>query len=169
MKVGIHTLHISKDNLLPQNHLVKRSNEECIQETSVENGQSNDTSNKLKVVEMLRVDARVRVDLKSIVVVRRVLKQAVERIEHLVRKQEKEFSRQSSIVQTILSVKLDHQPLLEILGCLPHHFGVRVLENVISANLDVALSGKNPERWLRSEVNELASKVTLVLRHILIQ
>ena len=41
---------------------------------------------------MFRVDARVRIDLKGIVVVGRVFEKAVERIKHFVRQQEKEFS-----------------------------------------------------------------------------
>ena len=44
---------------------------------------------------MFRVDARVRIDLKSIVVVGRVFEKAVERIEHFVRQQEKELSEPS--------------------------------------------------------------------------
>ena len=40
---------------------------------------------------MLRVDTRRRVDLERVVVVRRVLEQTVERVEHLVREQEEEL------------------------------------------------------------------------------
>lgn len=41
---------------------------------------------------MFRVDARVRIDLKGIVVVGRVFKKAVERIKHFMRQQEKKLS-----------------------------------------------------------------------------
>ena len=58
----------------------------------MENSKANNSSNKLKVVEMLRIDAGVRVDLKGVVVVSRVFEQAVEWIKHLMRKQEEELS-----------------------------------------------------------------------------
>lgn len=92
MELGIDTLHVDESNLLLQDHLVECANEECIQETSVENGQTDHTTDELEVSKMLRVDPRVRVDLESVVVVCRVLEQAVERVEHLVRKQEEEFT-----------------------------------------------------------------------------
>lgn len=58
----------------------------------MENGQTNDPTNEFEVVQMLRVDTRVRVDLEGIVIVGRVFKQAVEGIEHFVRKEEKELA-----------------------------------------------------------------------------
>lgn len=92
MEVGVDTLHVLQRDPLLQNHLVKGANEECVQEAAVENGQTNDAANEFEVVEMLGVDAGVGVDLKGIVIVGRVLKQAVKGVEHLVRKEEKEFS-----------------------------------------------------------------------------
>jgi len=41
---------------------------------------------------MFRVDSRVRVYLEGVIVMGRILKQAVERVEHLVREQEEELS-----------------------------------------------------------------------------
>jgi hypothetical protein len=58
----------------------------------VENGQTNDPTNEFEVVQMLWVDTRVRVDLEGIVIVGGVFKQAVEGIEHFVRKEEKELA-----------------------------------------------------------------------------
>lgn len=92
MELSIHTLHISQADLLLQDHLVEGADEECIKEATMENCEANDSADKLEVVEMLWVDARVRVDLQSVVVVRRVFKQAIERVKHLMGKQEKEFS-----------------------------------------------------------------------------
>ena len=51
----------------------------------MENGQTNNASNELEVVQMFGVNAGVRVNLKSVVVVRRIFEQAVEGVEHLVR------------------------------------------------------------------------------------
>jgi len=90
--VRIHRLEIGQCDLLLQDHLVERHNKESVQETTMENGQSDNTSNEFEIVQMFRVDARMRVDLEGIVVMSRVLKQAIERIEHFVREQEEEFS-----------------------------------------------------------------------------
>lgn len=58
----------------------------------MENGEADDSTDEFKVVEMLRVDAGVRVDLKGVVVVCGILKQAVEWIEHFVGEKKKEFA-----------------------------------------------------------------------------
>lgn len=86
VEFGIDTLHVDESHLLLEDHLVECANEECIQETPVENGQTDHTTDELEVSKMLRVDSRVRVDLERVVVVRGVLEQAVEWVEHLVRK-----------------------------------------------------------------------------------
>ena len=90
--VRIHRLEIGQCDLLLQDHLVERDNEEGVQKSTMENGQTHNSSNKLEVVQMFRVDARMRVDLQGIVVVRRILEKTVEGVEHLVRKQEEELS-----------------------------------------------------------------------------
>lgn len=90
--IGIDTLHIRQCNLFPQNHLVECTNEECIQETSVENSKTDYPSNKLKVAKMLGVDAGVGVYLQSVIVDGRVFEKTVEGVEHFVRKEEEELS-----------------------------------------------------------------------------
>jgi hypothetical protein len=47
----------------------------------MENGKTQASSDELEVVEMLRVDARVRIDLECVVIVSGVLEEAVEGIE----------------------------------------------------------------------------------------
>ena len=169
MEISIHTLHVLQGDLLPQNHLVKRSNKEGVQETAVENGQTNNTTNELEIVQMLGIDARMRIDLECVVVVCGVLEKAVEGVEHLVGKQEEELSGKTSVIQTVFSVKFDHESLLQISSALSHNLVVRVFENMRPPNLDMALSTNNAQCWLRSEVDELATEVTLVLRHVLIE
>ena len=152
-----------------QHHLIQRSNKEGIQESAVEDRKTYHTADEFEVVEMLWVDARVRVDLEGIVVVRRVLEQTVERIEHLVREEEEELSGQSTVIESVFAVELDHQSLLEVGCCLSHDLGIRVLEDMRTANLNMALSGKNAQRRLRSKVDQLASEISLVLWHVLIE
>jgi hypothetical protein len=77
--------------------------------------------------------------------------------------------RESSVIESILAVKLDHEPLLEVVGSLAHDLGVAVLEDVRAADLDVALSGRWAQGGLRAEVDELASEIALVLGDVLVE
>lgn len=94
MKLGIYALQVGKSDLLLQDHLVERSDEVRIEEAAMEDTEPKTSTDELEVVQVLGVDARRRVDLKGIVVMRRVLEQAVEGVEHLVREQEEEFTAQ---------------------------------------------------------------------------
>ena len=67
-----------------------KSDEEHVDEKESSTTRSRETV--FLTVEMLRVDVRVGVDLKSVVVDGRVFKETVERIEHLVREEEEELS-----------------------------------------------------------------------------
>ena len=67
----------------------------------MENGKTNDATDEFKVVEMFRVDTGMWIDLKSVIIVSGVFEQAVERIEHFVRQQEKEFAASWSVVATL--------------------------------------------------------------------
>lgn len=58
----------------------------------MENTKTQTASDELEVIQMFRVDTRRGIDLKSVVVVRRVLKETIEGVEHLVREKEKKFS-----------------------------------------------------------------------------
>lgn len=92
VQILIHTFHILKTDLLPQHHLVESSNEEGIQEATVEDSQTNHSADELEVIEMLGVHARVRINLQGIIIVGRVFEETVERIEHFVREEEEEFT-----------------------------------------------------------------------------
>jgi len=85
MEVCIDSLHICQGHLLPENHLVECSNKESVKESPMEDSKPNHTPDEPEEIQVLRVDARMRVDLEGIVVVRRIFEKAVERIKHLVR------------------------------------------------------------------------------------
>lgn len=82
---------------------------------------------------------------------------------------ERDIPRKTTIVETVLPVKLDHQSLLQVGRALSHDLGIGVLEDVVPAHLDVTLSGHDAQGWLGAEVDQLPSEVPLVLRHALIQ
>ena len=108
MQLGIDTLQISERNLLLQDHLVECRDEVGIQEATVEDAETQAATDELEVVQVLGVDAGRRVDLEGVVVVRRVLKQTVEGVEHLVREHEEEFSE--AVVSNILKTKQNSAP-----------------------------------------------------------
>lgn len=105
MQVFVNAFHILKSDLLPQHHFVEGSDEERIQETAVENSKADDPANELEVVEMLRVDPRVGINLQGIIIVRGVFEETVEGIEHFVGEKEEEFTAQLLVsMATTLSV-----------------------------------------------------------------
>jgi len=73
VQTRIHRLEIWQRDLLLQNHLVERHDEVGIKESSMEDTETDDSSDELEVVQMLRVDTTVGVDLQRVVVVGRVL------------------------------------------------------------------------------------------------
>lgn len=85
------------------------------------------------------------------------------------REKEEELSGKATIIQTVFSIELDHETLLQVGSGLARNLGEGVLENVRSADFDVALSRKDAHGRLGPEVNELASEVALVLGHILVE
>jgi hypothetical protein len=85
MEISIHALHVSQSNLLPENHLIKRSNEKRIEEATVEYRQTNHPTNEFEVTQMLGIDSRMWVDLERIIVMSGVFEEAVEWIKHLMR------------------------------------------------------------------------------------
>ena len=91
MEFSIHTFKVGKRDLLLQDHLVEGCDEVGVQESPVEDAETQASPDELEVDQVLRVDTRRRVDLQRVVVVRRVLEQTVEGVEHLVREQEEEF------------------------------------------------------------------------------
>ena len=62
-------------------------------------------SYEFEVVEVVGVDIAGRVDLEAVVVLVRILEQAVHRVQHLVRHREEPFARHSAIVQALLTLK----------------------------------------------------------------
>jgi hypothetical protein len=84
MEVFVNSLHVLKCDLLSEHHLIECTNEERIQESSMENRQSDNSANELEVVQMFGVDAGVRVDLKGVIIVCGVFKKTIEGVEHFV-------------------------------------------------------------------------------------
>lgn len=92
MHILINTFHVLERNLLSEHHLVECSDEERVEETAVEDRQTNDAANKLEVVQMLGINAGMRIGLQGIIIVGGIFEETVERIEHFVGKKEEKFA-----------------------------------------------------------------------------
>lgn len=58
----------------------------------MEDGQTDDPADESEVVQMLRINTGMWIDLQGVIIVGRVFEKAVKGIEHLVRKKEEELS-----------------------------------------------------------------------------
>ena len=92
VQLGIDSLQIGKGHGLAKYHLVQARHEIGIQETPMEDGQPHNTTDELEVAQMVRIDAGCGVDLQGIVVVRRIFKQPIARVEYFMRQEEEPFS-----------------------------------------------------------------------------
>lgn len=112
MEFSINGLKVRECDLLPQNHLVEADDKVCIEETSVEDAKAKTAPDKLEVIQMFRINARRRVDLERVIVMRRIFEQAIEWVEHLVREEEEELSDkgQSALNQACSSTDLERPP-----------------------------------------------------------
>lgn len=77
--------------------------------------------------------------------------------------------RQTAVIETIFSIELDHQSFLEVARGLSHNFRVTVLEDVVTPDFDLTVTGLGTHSGLTPEVDELPPEVTLVLWHISIE
>lgn len=130
----------------------------------MKDGHANDAANEAKVEQVVRVDARVGVDLQRVVVVCRVRKETIDRIEHVVGEQEEPLTTpnptshtcvsgplqrpcpihavvargpcHAAIVQAVLALKLDKQAAAQILGAVPRHLLERALKHLPARYLD---------------------------------
>lgn len=78
MEISIDAFHIVHRDLLVQDHFVEGNDEKSIQESAMEDSKTNNAADETEVVEMLRVDARVRIDLQSVIVVSRIFEKATQ-------------------------------------------------------------------------------------------
>ena len=92
MELGVDALQVSERDLFRDDHLVEARNEVCVEESSMEDGQADNPTDELEVVKVLRVDTGGGGYLEGVVVMCRVFEQAIERVKHLVREEEEEFS-----------------------------------------------------------------------------
>lgn len=76
----------------------------------MENGEADHATDELKVMKMLRVDARVWVNLKGVIFAGG--KEGVVGVEHLTGEEGEEFSGEAALIYAGLAGKLDHKSFL---------------------------------------------------------
>ena len=89
-------------------NLIERHSKTSINVMAMEQSYPHDSSNKVEIREVVRVNARVCIDLKSVDVLSAVLEQAVVRVEHFMRQEVEPLPSHASIVQTLFPLELDH-------------------------------------------------------------
>jgi hypothetical protein len=67
-----------------QDQFIKADYKVGVQESTVENAEAQTSPNEFEIIQMFRIDARCWIDLESVVVVCRILEEAVEGVEHFV-------------------------------------------------------------------------------------
>lgn len=77
MKVHVNAFKIIQRGFLSKDHLVETWHKICVEEPPVEYGKSKTSPDEFEVVEVLRIDGRHPVDLKSVIIMCRVSEQAV--------------------------------------------------------------------------------------------
>ena len=85
VKSFIDTFKVGDCDLFTEDHLVEARDEESVKETAMEDGHSDDASDKLEVGEMLGVDVRRGVYLEGVAVHGGIGEETVGWIEHVVR------------------------------------------------------------------------------------
>ena len=63
MILFVHTFHICDIHFLAEHHLVESTDEERVQEPSMENSQAHYSADELEIIEMFWVDAGMWIDL----------------------------------------------------------------------------------------------------------
>lgn len=76
---------------------------------------------------MIGIDRRGRIDLQAVVVLGRVLEQAIHGIEHFVRDQEEPFARHATVVETLFAFERQEQLPSQVVGVQLGYLSVRPL------------------------------------------
>lgn len=98
-----------------------------------------ESSNKLKILQMVWIHVARRIDLETVIVLVGILKETIHRIQNFMGQQEKPLSRHATIVQALLAPENNVQTPSQLVGRQTHDLVVRILEQCLSSqsNLDV--------------------------------
>lgn len=136
--LAVHRLHILQVDRLPQHHLVKRTDEESVEQLSMVNGHPGDAADEPEVVEVFLVaHPGERVDLERVVVHGGVFEKAVVRIEHFFGEQEEPFAGQAAVVQAHFLLEFHPELRLEqFYSRYGADYPVGVLQDGLAADFD---------------------------------
>ena len=107
----------------------------------MEDGHSYDSAHKVEVGQMIGIDARIGVNLKRVNVLPRVQEQSVVGVQHFVGEQVEPLPRHAPVVESVLSLELDHQSLAEILRSHLNNLAVRLFKDFLATHFKSAVSG----------------------------
>eukprot|EP00050_Salpingoeca_kvevrii_P018955 m.80699 g.80699 ORF g.80699 m.80699 type:complete len:363 (+) comp8208_c0_seq7:1530-2618(+) len=116
MNIWVNVLHVTKCNGNAKDVLVKDDAEMNIEEMTVQQSKAHDTSDKLKVQEVIIVVFGVWVDLEGIVFACAVHEHAVAWVENLVREEVEPLAGKTTVIQAAFTLKLNVEALAQLMG-----------------------------------------------------
>ncbi len=140
----VFSLYVREVDGLPEDVLVERPCEVAIEQLVVVYSLGNHSSDELEIVEMVRIDVRQSVGNVSHTVARGELKQGVVWIEHLPGDNQIPLAKQTPHILSLLPLKLDVQIPLEFLGRASVQLSERVLEDVVSTDMNHDVISPHP-------------------------
>ena len=101
------------------------------------NYHGDEAPDEFEIVEVIGIDVRSGIDLKTVVVLVSVLKEAVHRIEDFVGEQEEPLSGDPAVVEPFLSAEDDVEPPAELVGRKAHDLVVGILKEGLTVQSDL--------------------------------
>ncbi len=132
----VFSLYVREVHGLPEDVLVERPCEVAIEQLVVVYRLGNHSSYELEIVEMVRIDVGQSVGNVCHTVARGELKQGIVWIEHLSGDNQVPLAKQTPHVLSLFPLKLDVQVPLQFLGRASVQLPERVLEDVVSTDMN---------------------------------
>lgn len=83
MQLWIDTFDVAQGYGLVKQHFIERSCETAVDMVTVKNSDAYNPAGEMEVRQVFWIYARVRIDLQRVIVVSRILKESVLRVQHL--------------------------------------------------------------------------------------
>lgn len=107
VELRVDRLDVLDGQLLVQHALVEGHGEPAVDEPAMVQGHRDEASDELEVLQVIGIHVRGGIYLQAVVVLVRVLKEAVHGIQDFVGEQEEPLARHTAVVQPLLAAKDD--------------------------------------------------------------
>ena len=121
-----------------------------------------EAADEAKVLYVVGIDVGGRVDLEAVVVLGRVLEEAVHGIEDLVRDEEEPLARHAAVVEALLALEREKELAAQVVRGQLGDLAVRVVEERLTRHLHLHVARKRVRLTQVAELAHLPAKVALV-------